>query len=74
MPTLSEIRRTASLARKSFAGGRPRAEVERCRCGANTANRAKAHLFRCCLAAGVISAEERKLMITPADAPEPHTH
>lgn len=65
MPTLSEIRRAASLARKKFSGGRPRGESERCRCGENTANRAKAHLFRCCLAAGVISAEERKLLIHP---------
>ena len=31
---LSDIRRAASLARKTFAGGRPRSGKKRCACGA----------------------------------------
>lgn len=52
-PTLSEIRRAASLARKVKAGGRPRSKKKRCFCNQNTLKRATARYFSCCIAAGL---------------------
>jgi hypothetical protein len=46
-PTLSDIRRAASLARKTRSGGRPRSRKKRCPCGEMTARRAKARGHNC---------------------------
>ena len=50
---LSAIRRAASLARKTHAGGRKRSKKKRCPCGANTLKRAFARAYDCCKRAGV---------------------
>lgn len=45
--TLSAIRRAASLARKTYSGGRPRSKAKRCPCDAMTVKRAKARGHKC---------------------------
>jgi hypothetical protein len=44
---LAAVRRAASLARQTFAGGRPRSRQKRCACGAMTAKRAKTRGHKC---------------------------
>lgn len=48
---LSAKRRAASLARKTFAGGRKLSRKKRCACGSMTARRAKARAHKCVVAA-----------------------